>query len=196
MSARVLAAAALAATLLAACSTTRVTLLPSPDGKVGAIAVLQDGKETILTSPYSTAQVSGSGAVQQSTLDAESARAPFTETLAALPPRPMTYMLYFVGDSDELTPASRDQASELLAQIAGRPDAEVVVTGHADRRHTREYNDKLSLARAAAVRDRLVALGFKAEQVSVVGRGERELAVQTADGVAEPRNRRVQITVR
>jgi hypothetical protein len=38
--------------------------------------------------------------------------------------------------------------------------------------------------------------GHPREQVSVAGRGEREPIVPTEDEVAEPRNRRVEITVR
>jgi outer membrane protein OmpA-like peptidoglycan-associated protein len=39
-------------------------------------------------------------------------------------------------------------------------------------------------------------MGIRLEQVSVAGRGEREPLVTTEDEIAEPRNRRVEITVR
>ena len=56
------------------------------------------------------------------------------------------------------------------------------------------------LALAAADGDDLVggqpARGLAADKVVTIGRGKRELAVPTADGVAEPRNRRVEILVR
>jgi outer membrane protein OmpA-like peptidoglycan-associated protein len=42
----------------------------------------------------------------------------------------------------------------------------------------------------------LAAKGVQSESVTAVGRGERELLVKTADQTAEPRNRRVEITVR
>ena len=42
----------------------------------------------------------------------------------------------------------------------------------------------------------LVAAGFPVERMDAVGRGERELIVPTADGVAEPRNRRVEVKLR
>jgi outer membrane protein OmpA-like peptidoglycan-associated protein len=41
-----------------------------------------------------------------------------------------------------------------------------------------------------------VAAGLPAERISIAGRGKREPLVQTADGVEEPRNRRVEIRVR
>jgi outer membrane protein OmpA-like peptidoglycan-associated protein len=46
------------------------------------------------------------------------------------------------------------------------------------------------------VRRALLARGIPAQDVSVVGRGEREPLVATGDNVAEPRNRRVEIYVR
>jgi outer membrane protein OmpA-like peptidoglycan-associated protein len=42
----------------------------------------------------------------------------------------------------------------------------------------------------------LVGRGIGADNIVAVGRGKREPAVPTADGVAEPRNRRVEIVVR
>ena len=53
----------------------------------------------------------------------------------------------------------------------------------------------LSLRRARKIRDDMVKLGVPA-QIQVAGRGEREPLVATEDEVAEPRNRRVEISVR
>ena len=57
-------------------------------------------------------------------------------------------------------------------------------------------NDALALRRAETVRAMLIARGVAPENIVAVGRGKRELLVPTADGVAEPRNRRVEIVVR
>jgi outer membrane protein OmpA-like peptidoglycan-associated protein len=57
-------------------------------------------------------------------------------------------------------------------------------------------NDQLSLRRAQALRDRLLAAGADAARIRTAGRGEREPAVPTDDGVAEPRNHRIEITLR
>jgi OmpA-OmpF porin, OOP family len=46
------------------------------------------------------------------------------------------------------------------------------------------------------VRDKLVQAGIAASLISVAGRGERQPAIATADGVAQAENRRVEITVR
>ena len=80
--------------------------------------------------------------------------------------------------------------------LAALPAAEVVITGHTDRVGAVEANDRLSLARAEAVREILVAGGLARSAITVAGRGEREPAVATADEVAEARNRRVEIKIR
>ena len=71
-----------------------------------------------------------------------------------------------------------------------------MVIGHTDRVGAVPYHDTLSLRRAERVRDELVKVGIAAERIRVAGRGEREPLVATPDEVAEPRNRRVEITVR
>ena len=68
--------------------------------------------------------------------------------------------------------------------------------GHTDTVGTLSYNDKLSLARAERLREMLVSLGIAPERVQSAGRGKRELLVPTDDNTAEPRNRRVEISVR
>jgi outer membrane protein OmpA-like peptidoglycan-associated protein len=71
-----------------------------------------------------------------------------------------------------------------------------VVIGQTDRLAADDYNDRLSLQRAERVRDELVKLGISSRRIRTAGRGEREPLIPTADGVAEPQNRRVEINVR
>jgi outer membrane protein OmpA-like peptidoglycan-associated protein len=73
---------------------------------------------------------------------------------------------------------------------------DVLVIGHTDKVGNDAYNDALSKARAEVVRKALAERGVAAENMVLVGRGKREPMVPTADGVAEPRNRRVEILVR
>jgi outer membrane protein OmpA-like peptidoglycan-associated protein len=79
------------------------------------------------------------------------------------------------------------------ARAGGQPKIEVV--GHTDTVGSEAYNMRLSIRRADVVRDALVALGARREAIATNGVGETDLAVQTADGVREPQNRRSVITL-
>jgi outer membrane protein OmpA-like peptidoglycan-associated protein len=95
-----------------------------------------------------------------------------------------------------LTAESEAELAAITLEIASRPAFEVMVIGHTDTVGGLEANDKLSLRRAAAVRDILIAAGVPGEKIELAGRGERETLVKTGDEVAEARNRRVEISVR
>ena len=71
----------------------------------------------------------------------------------------------------------------------------MTATGHTDKSGPDNYNMALSLRRANTVKDSLVRNGVPATAISVVGVGESQPLVQTADGVREPQNRRVEIVI-
>jgi outer membrane protein OmpA-like peptidoglycan-associated protein len=109
---------------------------------------------------------------------------------------PAQFRLYFVLASDQLTPESETAYRAVFEDLKRRAAYEVEVVGHTDTVGVKANNHTLSLQRANAVRDRLVRDGLKGESIATAGRGEVDLAVPTADNVAEPRNRRVEITIR
>jgi outer membrane protein OmpA-like peptidoglycan-associated protein len=174
----------------------RTVLLPDQEGRSGALVVKSAHGETILDKPYKTADVHRDGRIETQTLDAEAVRQQFDRALAAQPPRPVSFTLYFLGDSDELTPESKPVMELVKAELARRPFPEIAVIGHTDRVGTAAYNDALSLKRAEAVRQILKGAGISPALIEISGRGSREMIVQTSDGVTEPRNRRVEINVR
>jgi outer membrane protein OmpA-like peptidoglycan-associated protein len=136
------------------------------------------------------------GEIARSQSDATAVREAFAPALSAQPPRPVTFVLYFLGDSDNFTPESTVELQKIFPEIAKHPAPEIVVVGHTDRVGTIPYNDALSLRRAERVRNDLVQLGIQRDRITIAGRGEREPIVATEDEVVEPRNRRVEITVR
>ena len=88
------------------------------------------------------------------------------------------------------------EARRATTQSRERPAPEITVIGHTDRVGSDEDNDALSRARAETVRKLIEQTGVEATSLEATGRGEREPLVQTADKVAEPRNRRVEISIR
>jgi outer membrane protein OmpA-like peptidoglycan-associated protein len=98
--------------------------------------------------------------------------------------------------SDELTPESAAAYRAVFDDVHSRKAYEVEVIGHTDTLGAATYNQQLSLARAAAIRNRLIADGIGGDAISIAGRGKLDLLIPTADQVAEPRNRGVEIQVR
>ena len=120
---------------------------------------------------------------------------PVVATTTTVAPQTRAFMVFFDWDRSNLS----DQAVGTLRQAAGAyktfGSARVTATGHADRSGPDGYNMALSLRRANTVKDALVREGVPATAISVVGSGESAPLVQTADGVREPQNRRVEIVI-
>lgn len=174
-----------------------VVVLPEPDGHVGAVVVHDAAGEQVLDEPYAAVGGSaGAKTLRPVAVAPEEVARTFGPALAARPLPPKRFTLFFVSDTDDLTDESRAAFESVFEDVARRPAPDVVVTGHTDTVAEPAYNDALSLRRAEAVRDLLVARGLPREAVIATGRGEREPRVPSADDVRDPQNRRVEITVR
>jgi outer membrane protein OmpA-like peptidoglycan-associated protein len=171
-------------------------VVPGPDGHVGTIVVRTEGNEQVLHQAYAASRVKADGHAEDALLTAEEVKRSFGGTIDALPGRPATFLLYFLEGKDELTPASRVELEKVFAELKRRPLPDIVVIGHTDTVGSVGSNDKLSLARAERMREMMVELGIPPERILATGRGEREPLVPTDDNTPEPRNRRVEISVR
>ena len=171
-------------------------LLPDSAGKTGALSVTHGEQAHVLDTPHTATHIREPGRVEKRTVTPEEVRQAFGPALAAQPPRPMSLTLYFLEGRDEFTPDSKQLIQSVLAEIARRPAPEVIVIGHTDRVGTVQFNDTLSLRRAERARDALVKAGVPADRVVTEGRGEREPLISTPDDMPEPRNRRVEISIR
>ena len=136
------------------------------------------------------------GTIRFEKLSEPEVRASFERVVTALPARPISFLLYFIRGEDTLTEASRRERDRMLGELRKRPTPDIVVIGHTDRVGRDEANDRLSLQRAERMKSDLVRDGLAAERIRTAGRGEREPVVPTDDGVDEPRNRRLEISVR
>ena len=146
--------------------------------------------------PYVEASLRDTKTVQMSPIDKKSVNQTFGKALAALPAQPKSFLVYFVEGTDELKPDAKRAIDGVAAEIGKRPAPEIAVVGHTDFVGSDQYNDALSRQRALRVRDLLVRRGIPAKMIQAAGRGKREPLVSTSSDVAEPRNRRVEITVR
>ncbi|QQS15028.1 MAG: OmpA family protein [Rhodospirillales bacterium] len=106
-----------------------------------------------------------------------------------------SYIVFFDFDRALITPTAATTIKQAAADAKAGKSTRLDVTGHADKSGGDAYNMALSLRRANAVKDQLVREGIPANQIAVVGRGESMPLVQTADGVREPQNRRVEIVL-
>ncbi len=193
---------ALASATLTACASSRnlVVVLPEADGHVGAVVVQAGGSKTVLNAAYAADHLPP-GHQRLATADARTVERIFGEALASLPRAPVDFTFHFASNSTELDAAAMKELDGVIAEIAQRKAAEVVITGHTDTVGGDEDNEALSRARAETVRDRLAPVltshGVPPESVSVAGRGKREpLPGHERDNTEDPLNRRVVITVR
>ena len=106
-----------------------------------------------------------------------------------------SYMVFFDWDRSNLSAQALNTIKQAADAYKTKGNARIVATGHTDKSGPENYNMALSLRRANAVKDALVRDGVPATAISVVGRGESQPLVPTADGVREPQNRRVEIVI-
>lgn len=108
---------------------------------------------------------------------------------------PPVFPVFFDKGSVQIGPWGQATIKQ-AADEAKKPDVKAVaVTGHADRAGSDKVNQALSLRRARAVRERLIREGVPAALVTVRGLGEGKPFMATEDGVGQPENRRVEITI-
>ena len=188
---------ALLAALAAGCAPrATVVLLPDKDGRQTAVTVTQGDKKVVLDEPYAAVKQGAFGTTTAYKSDAKEVDALAGPALAAQPARPASFTLYFVEGKDEFTDESKQVVETVFAEIAKRPLPDVVVVGHTDLTGTDQINDALGQRRADFVKRQLVARGVPADNIEAISRGMRDPVVPTARGVAEARNRRVEIVVR
>lgn len=174
----------------------RVILLPDGEVQAGRLIVSTASGRQEISTPYTAVAVSRDGQIAAYQESAETVRVRHGALLEGLPKAARSYLLYFQSGGSELTPESVQTLAELQRDAQGRAAPEIRVIGHTDRLGSAAANEALSLQRAQAIAEKLQASGIRARHVELVGRGELDLLVPTADEVDEPRNRRVEVSIR
>jgi outer membrane protein OmpA-like peptidoglycan-associated protein len=175
-----------------------VALLPdSETGLTGRAVVTNEAGSKDLSAPRDATLATASHAPRAvKTLSKADVDRFFGDALAALPPPPRHFTLFFRFESDELTDESRALVPEILRAVKDRSDPEVAIVGHTDAMGTPPANVELGLKRAMMVQALLVDAGLAASTIEVTSHGEGDLLVRTPDDTPEPRNRRVEISVK
>jgi outer membrane protein OmpA-like peptidoglycan-associated protein len=177
---------------------TLIVLLPDPEsGTTGRARISNEFGSADLAAPRAASRVTGDGPPRSlSTMSEADVKRLFGDALAALPPAPRHFTLHFEFESDALTEESTALVPEVLRSVKLLSVPEVVVVGHTDAMGDPRTNVALGLKRAIGVRDILVDAGLAPSTIEVTSHGEADLLVKTSDNSPEPRNRRVEITVR
>jgi len=202
--------AALAGALGVACGPKRVAATPVTTGET--LVVLLPDSDTGTTgraslfNPYGSADLleARDSALATPTrrpgpvtkMSEEEVERLFGAVLSALPPAPVHFTLYFRFESNELTDESKALVPEILSIVKQRSVPEVMVVGHTDTMGASRANIELGLDRGTTVRKLLVEAGLDPSTVELTSHGESNLLIHTPDETPEPRNRRVEISVR
>ena len=129
-------------------------------------------------------------------LDADEIKAKFDAALAACQGSPAgDYIVYFGFDRSDLTSAAQGVIADVVAAVQGVASPVISLVGHADTSGSAQYNVGLSQRRVNRVASALQSAGVNMAGVTRAARGEADPAVNTGDGVREPRNRRVEIAI-
>lgn len=107
-----------------------------------------------------------------------------------------TYLVFFDWDRADLTTRARAIVNEAAQATTKVAVTRIEVAGHTDTSGTPQYNQGLSNRRAQVVAAELVRLGVPRAAITTQAFGESRPLVQTAEGVREPQNRRVEIVLR
>lgn len=171
-----------------------VVLLDNPDGTTGKVVVQGSRGEQLIDKAGEGAPLDGSAPPQP--VDARQIDRDFGAAMKARPTLPQQFLLYFETGGAAPTPESILELDKIIQAVSQRPVADVSVIGHADTLGDAALNEKLALTRAQMVADLLKQKGLKAHALTVESHGEGNLLVKTPDETAEPRNRRVEVSVR
>lgn len=174
----------------------RVVLTADPDGTVGKIEVANAAGAQLVTAAKTGVSVARNRPpTAPEAVSDETIREVWGGAMSAMPPPPRSFTLYFETGTAKLTEEALRQIPGIIAEARARAFPRVFVAGHADTTGTDEINIPLSRERAEAVSALLVAGGIDAAAMKVSSHGKGNPLIKTADGVPEPRNRRVSVTI-
>jgi len=107
---------------------------------------------------------------------------------------PGPFIVFFDWDKSDITPEAASILDNAAAAYQRTGNASIELAGHTDKSGSDQYNQALSQRRADAVKTYLAGKGVPLSVMTTQAFGESQPLIDTADGMREPQNRRVEIT--
>ncbi len=166
------------------------------NGKKSSITINTGKSEAVIDKPNSYMKLSQDKQSEIKEISEEELYKRFKNVISHTPKKPVSILLYFKKGTNVLTDDSKHKIDDILKEIKSRKSVDLNVIGHTDTVGSSKINAKLSLKRAAYIKDMLVQKKIKYNSLEVSSYGENDLLVQTKDNVAEPKNRRVEVFIK
>lgn len=175
-----------------------IILSPSADGALGALEIATEKGSAVLDEAGKAIFIDDRKSVpsEPTAVSRAETQALFQDALRVHPLMPQSFLLYFKYDSEQLSDGSQQLIPYILEAMQNRNSHDIAIIGHTDRQGEDAYNRILAMERIQVVYDILRAHNVKAEEMTIHYHGEGNLLIPTADDVAEPRNRRIEVMVR
>jgi outer membrane protein OmpA-like peptidoglycan-associated protein len=186
---------------LTSCASSKKSLFvlqSDADGRTGEIVVANQGGSQVLARPGDATEVKDGNTPPSAPFRVEEAEIAktFGPALAAQPPAPVHYVLYFRTGSTDLVAESEKHIAQILQKVKDRQSTDIRIVGHTDRVGKREGNYSLGLNRAQQIKGMLVSKGVDSAFIEVESHGEDNPLIHSDNEAPEPQNRRVEVTVK
>jgi len=103
-------------------------------------------------------------------------------------------VVFETGKAD-LKPGAAQRLQPMAQYLQANPQVKVRIDGHTDAQGSDSYNQRLSEARAQAVRTALAGMGVAGERITAVGHGEADPVADNRNSAGRQQNRRVEVTL-
>jgi OOP family OmpA-OmpF porin len=103
-------------------------------------------------------------------------------------------IIYFDFDNSKLSEVSKNTLFNFLNKNKKKL-SKYIIFGHTDTKGSSQYNMSLSIKRAESVKEVLLDQGIIPDDISILGQGENELAIDTPDDTKHPANRRAEVKI-
>lgn len=102
----------------------------------------------------------------------------------------------FDFNKSTIRPVSYQLIDEAYSKLSADRNSYLIIDGNTDKIGSEEYNQQLSVLRANAVRDYLLAKGINSSRIQIKGSGENQPVAPNNTGAGRSKNRRAEMTIK